>query len=1222
MDESPQKSPATPKRRTRRRLVQSTLVLVKPAELVENGDPKKENSEEKNDQDEEFCGSQSKRKRKPAAAKKTPPVKAPKKNGKRSANSTPTKKNGKDVVVEDGPLIMPDLRLEAKLRSEEISRIWTKEGRQLHPFFACSKAGKKSQEATEVEGSSSFMGCKEKYITCAPIHVFDDTQDDAVFLDWRNWTFCEETSLTSGPHHECMPSSIFEGSVECLNFDKASSVSQPCKSSTFQNTASLDQCRIQQECAQETSSTVPQFLPNEQMRCYQHSKEVEDCEVGLFSEHTGCMKESDIEQQNTFLEERMSNNPGCCDQSENSLWTYKYQPKNAREVCGNNESVRFLSEWLRSWYERDLQTSEDGDRQGIDYKCTQSDSESEDDEILKKKNVLLVTGPIGSGKSAAIYACAKEQGIKVLELSASECRTGATVKQRFGEAFKSRKFQRSVTNAAGSQNKLIMKSRFVEATGTTGQDLDDDVVELIPISDEESHDATGTSGTFAFKEDCCKDKLVILFEDVDITFQEERGFIAAIQQIAKTANGPIILTSNSPKPDLPDSFDRLQVHFMLPSSAELYSHAYMVCAAERASIQPYLLERFIECCGGDIRKIIMHLQFWCQGRSFRKDTKIMRETYGSLLFDVEAGHQMLPKLLPWDLPSQLSDLVEKEITKSLSMMEEGLSPMEVDDNIEVQCSLNMAYSEMENMEAKKVAMLSRNGYTHECSEYTATDTAPDFSNDSSTSFPFPRRHVRRMHGVVLSSDSEDDFMKNGYPTVTDKDTNHEILGVDSLSEMLLFPGVTNIDRGLYDCLTADEFPTSEMCNFADISCVPESSFVPETQMDNETDFLSQTMSSGHFATAINEVFLGDELPVEDNNGIDLLSQTVSSGHFANTMNEVRFDEELPVEDNNPAQLKSGLQINFDNVGNNCDAILEYSHQELEDSQSEHGETVARAYQLMDECSRMDFNKGSKFIQEKKTSAVSDLVQDSWNKIRGWRNDLRQYAASEQEASQIVMLAYRTSNLISETDMLFSKCQPLMSDSVEPSMISSDESDSFSWCDERLLLASTIAQHGFCFYAKGISSVGSNVGCVRRVDMDIASEMLANTTNMMALCKLVGQGMRTSKTSYAGRNSEISQPNVITSEIKSHIFDAIQSIVPSRFNLTLRGSAYLEYLSSLRHISRSEASRLSKGVEMTTRRRRRRVAPHYLSSGARMLSAEQLSLLDQYNLRGKTTTSSD
>lgn len=71
------------------------------------------------------------------------------------------------------------------------------------------------------------------------------------------------------------------------------------------------------------------------------------------------------------------------------------------QVCGNNESVRFLSEWLHSWCERDLQTSADptgsdnGDWQCNNYRCTQSDSESEDDEALKKKNVLLVTGPTG-----------------------------------------------------------------------------------------------------------------------------------------------------------------------------------------------------------------------------------------------------------------------------------------------------------------------------------------------------------------------------------------------------------------------------------------------------------------------------------------------------------------------------------------------------------------------------------------------------------------------------------------------------------------------------------------------------------------------------------------------------------------------------------------------------------------------------------------------------------
>ncbi|XP_075639120.1 uncharacterized protein LOC142611012 [Castanea sativa] len=132
-------------------------------------------------------------------------------------------------------------------------------------------------------------------------------------------------------------------------------------------------------------------------------------------------------------------------QLENCLWTYKYKPKKATEVCGNDESVKFLSDWLHMWHERGFQISKvrtDGDQcdmQDDDYRC--SDSEDIDEEP-GLKNVLLVTGLVGCGKFAAIYACAQEQGFEILELSASDCRSGALVKQRFGEALESRWLKR------------------------------------------------------------------------------------------------------------------------------------------------------------------------------------------------------------------------------------------------------------------------------------------------------------------------------------------------------------------------------------------------------------------------------------------------------------------------------------------------------------------------------------------------------------------------------------------------------------------------------------------------------------------------------------------------------------------------------------------------------------------------------------------------------------
>lgn len=102
-----------------------------------------------------------------------------------------------------------------------------------------------------------------------------------------------------------------------------------------------------------------------------------------------------------------------------------------------------------------------------------------------------------------------------------------------------------------SQNNHIVKSPQSLPNGRASQEFENEVVEVIPLSDEEaSHDGIGASAKFICKENGTAHnqsevKPLILFEDVDITFLEDRGFLAAIQQIAETAKGPMILTSNS-----------------------------------------------------------------------------------------------------------------------------------------------------------------------------------------------------------------------------------------------------------------------------------------------------------------------------------------------------------------------------------------------------------------------------------------------------------------------------------------------------------------------------------------------------------------------------------------------------------------------------------------------------------------------------------------------------
>lgn len=96
--------------------------------------------------------------------------------------------------------------------------------------------------------------------------------------------------------------------------------------------------------------------------------------------------------------------------------------------------------------------------------------------------------------------------------------------------------------------------------------------------------------------------------------------------------------------------------------------------------------------------------------------------------------------------------------------------------------------------------------------------------------------------------------------------------------------------------------------------------------------------------------------------------------------------------------------------------------------------------------------------------------------------------------------------------------------MEPYTVLSEGSEASSWWDEQIQMASTISQHGFCFYAK---AVGSMIAHERSVDL--LSEMLASTTNMMALGRLIGQDMKTSRTSCEARVLEMSPPKGVLSK---------------------------------------------------------------------------------------------
>ena len=105
------------------------------------------------------------------------------------------------------------------------------------------------------------------------------------------------------------------------------------------------------------------------------------------------------------------------------LWTMKYSPRCGDEVIGNQWSVGQMRGWLSEWQTvAKSQQSADGsfcDSSEAASEYSDYSSDGQDCAEVSSNNTALVCGPTGMGKTAAVYALAREMGFKVLEARTS-----------------------------------------------------------------------------------------------------------------------------------------------------------------------------------------------------------------------------------------------------------------------------------------------------------------------------------------------------------------------------------------------------------------------------------------------------------------------------------------------------------------------------------------------------------------------------------------------------------------------------------------------------------------------------------------------------------------------------------------------------------------------------------------------------------------------------------
>ena len=304
------------------------------------------------------------------------------------------------------------------------------------------------------------------------------------------------------------------------------------------------------------------------------------------------------------------------------LWTVLYRPMCAADVCGNRQDVARLATWLQRMKSNMMTAKQNPVRKYKDG--SDSDYESDDFadsaangsyarlsakdqsalwETSTEFNVVLLSGPAGCGKSAAIHAASQECGYSIIEMNASEKRTGKAVQAKCGEATQSHGLQKWQGMAAQE----ISPPESSEANSLKRKSAGSKLA-------LKKKAKTADSSSLAATSDGSPEASLIVFEEVDVLFDDDQGFFAALSTLESTTKRPIVMTSSSTFIEgLPDRLPTLNSAFEAPSAKEIRDLLRCICLVEGVDVRVNEAENLVERFNCDMRALLMDAQMRFQG---------------------------------------------------------------------------------------------------------------------------------------------------------------------------------------------------------------------------------------------------------------------------------------------------------------------------------------------------------------------------------------------------------------------------------------------------------------------------------------------------------------------------------------------------------------------------------------------------------------------------------
>lgn len=376
---------------------------------------------------------------------------------------------------------------------------------------------------------------------------------------------------------------------------------------------------------------------------------------------------------------------------ESSTWTYKYAPSRAIEVLQSGQEPVILKNWLEALkvVAVDTGSAESGElkaaaaaaakgrtkrrrkKNKLDGFIVSSDDEDNEGETSDNEadwsasgryglvkntivragnlnkagragarltNTVVISGPHGCGKSAAVYAVAKELDFEVFEINASSRRSGKDVIDRIGDMTRNHLVQHKTKK----QPKAATSSEPIELVDDYDPDMEDAYgdpdpdfpmpdVEIAPSAptkkqptmssffkpQESASTTTGaekqTDQTTATDGKSSQKQSLILLEEADLLYEEDKQFWTTVMSLIVQSKRPFVITCNDetliPLRNLPL---HAILRFTPPPADAAIDRLLMISACEGHALQRKAVQSLYEVRNHDFRASLADLQFWCQ----------------------------------------------------------------------------------------------------------------------------------------------------------------------------------------------------------------------------------------------------------------------------------------------------------------------------------------------------------------------------------------------------------------------------------------------------------------------------------------------------------------------------------------------------------------------------------------------------------------------------------